>query len=267
MAANIDRICDGAYFNRLNSAPSSNGKIPDSDSVYRGSNPRGASILVMNTLTYWLNRLALLCLAIVGVYLGAAFIGSHLPANPDWAETPGGVTIYVETNGHHTGIVVPVAAAGIDLSLTFRPTDLHDRRLAGNWLAIGWGDRNFYLNTRTWGDLRPGTALSALIGSGRTLLHIDHLDQPYPGDDQRAVRISRTEYTRLISAIMATLKPGQDGYPVAIPGYSDRDLFYEAKGHYSLLRTCNGWTAETLARAGIKAPLWTPFSGGVMRWY
>ena len=152
---NIDRISAGAYFDTSNSAPSSNGKIPDSDSVYRGSSPRGASILVMNTFTYWLKRVALLSLGIVGLYLVAALIGSHLPANPDWAETPDGIIIYVETNGHHTGIVVPVAAAGIDLSLTFRPTDLGDKRLAGNWLAIGWGDRNFYLNTRTWADLRP----------------------------------------------------------------------------------------------------------------
>ena len=265
--ADVDRICDEGYFYTTNSAPSSNGKIPDSDSVYRGSSPRGASILVMNKFIYWLKRAALLSLGVVTLYLGAALIGSHLPANPDWAETPDGITIYVETNGHHTGIVVPVAAAGIDLSLTFRPTDLSNKQLAGNWLAIGWGDRNFYLNTRDWADLRPSTALSALIGSGRTLLHIDHLDQPYPGDDQRAVRISRTEYTRLIAQIMTSLKLGEDGYPVAIPGYEERDLFYEAKGHYSLLRTCNGWTAETLRRAGIKAPLWTPFSGGVMRWY
>jgi uncharacterized protein (TIGR02117 family) len=221
----------------------------------------------MSTFKFWFRRAALLLLGIVTLYLGTALIGSYIPANPNWAETPDGVTIYVETNGHHTGIVVPVAAAGIDLSLTFRPTDLADKRLAGNWLAIGWGDRNFYLNTKTWSDLRPGTALSALIGSGQTLLHVDHLDQPYPDDQQRAVRISRAEYSRLIAQFMATLKPGEDGYPVAIPGYDERDLFYEAKGHYSLLRTCNGWTAETLGNAGIKAPLWTPFSGGVMRWY
>jgi uncharacterized protein (TIGR02117 family) len=264
---NIDRISAGAYFDTSNSAPSSNGKIPDSDSVYRGSSPRGASIFVMTKPLYWIKRVALLSLGMITLYFGAALIGSYWPANPDWRETPDGITIYVETNGHHTGIVVPVAAAGIDLSLTFRPTDLSDKRLAGNWLAIGWGDRNFYLNTRTWSDLRPSTALSALIGSGRTLLHIDHLDRPYPGDDQRAVRISHAEYQGLIAAVMASLKRGEDGHPVAIPGYSDRDLFYEAKGHYSLLRTCNGWTAETLRAAGIKAPLWTPFSGGVMRWY
>jgi uncharacterized protein (TIGR02117 family) len=221
----------------------------------------------MIKFTFWLKRATLLFFGATALYLGAALIGSYWPANPDWHETPDGITIYVETNGHHTGIVIPVAAAGIDLSLTFRPTDLGDKRLAGNWLGVGWGDRDFYLNTPTWADLSPRTALSALIGSGRTLLHVDHLDQPYPGDDQRAVRISRAEYTRLIAQIMGSLKRGEDGRPVAIPGYADRDLFYEAKGHYSLLRTCNGWTAETLAGAGIKAPLWTPFSGGVMRWY
>lgn len=221
----------------------------------------------MTTPFIWIKRAALLLAGVIGFYLGAALIGSHMPANADWAETPDGITIYVETNGYHTGVVVPVATAGIDLSLTFRPTDLVDKRLVGNWLAIGWGDRNFYLKTRTWVDLRPNAALSALIGSGRALLHIDHLDQPYPGDDQRAVRISRAEYARLIAAIMASLALGEDGYPVAIAGYGDRDLFYEANGQYSLLHTCNSWTAETLKRAGIKSALWTPFSGGVMRWY
>jgi uncharacterized protein (TIGR02117 family) len=232
----------------------------------REYNPRGASFITTK-LAYWLKRAGLFPLGLIAFYLGAALVGSHMPANPYWAETAGGITIYVETNGHHTGIVVPVAAAGIDLSLTFRPTDLGDSRLAGNWLAIGWGDRDFYLNTATWADLRPGTALSALIGSGHTLLHVDHLDQPYPDNDQRAVRISRAEYNRLIAAVMSSLARGEDGYPVAIPGYGDRDLFYEAKGQYSLLQTCNGWTAQTLKTAGIKAPLWTPFSGGVMRWY
>jgi uncharacterized protein (TIGR02117 family) len=221
----------------------------------------------MTIFISWLRRAAFLFIGVIALYLGAALIGSHIPANPGWSETEGGITIYVETNGHHTGIVVPVAAAGIDLSLTFRPTDLGNKQFAGNWLAIGWGDRDFYLNTPTWADLSAHTALSALIGSGRTLIHVDHLDQPYPGNDQRAVRISRAEYARLITHIMATLKRGEDGYPLALPGYGERDLFYEAHGHYSLLRTCNGWTAQTLRTAGIRAPLWTPFSGGVMRWY
>ena len=205
--------------------------------------------------------------AVVALYLGAALVGSLAPANPGWRETPGGVTIYVETNGRHTGIVVPVAAAGIDLSLTFRPTDLADANRAGNWLAFGWGERNFYLETATWADLRPKTALFALIGSARTLLHVDHLDRPSPGSDQRPVRISVAEYRRLIAGVLASVAPGPDKRPVAIEGYGDRDLFYEARGSYSLFHTCNSWTATTLAQAGIKAPLWTPFSGGVMRWY
>jgi uncharacterized protein (TIGR02117 family) len=221
----------------------------------------------MIKLADWLKRATLFLLGVVAVYLGAALIGSHLPANSSWVETQEGVTIFVETNGHHTGIVLPVAAAGIDLSLTFRPTDLRDSHFAGNWLAIGWGDRDFFLNTPTWADLRASTVFSALIGSGNTLIHVDHRDQPYPDSNQRPVRISRAEYGRLIATVMASLKRGEDGYPIAIPGYTDRDLFYEAKGHYSLLYTCNGWTADILRKTGIKAALWTPFSGGVMRWY
>jgi uncharacterized protein (TIGR02117 family) len=216
---------------------------------------------------YWLKRFAQFCLGVVALYLIVALIGSHWPANSDWHESRDGITIYVETNGYHTGIVVPVAAGGIDLSLTFRPTDLGDSRLAGNWLAFGWGDRRFYLETATWADFRPSTAILALFGSGQTLLHVDHLDRPYPDSEQRAVRISLTQYRRLIAGIMASVALGSDAMPVAIEGYRDHDLFYEARGRYNMLYTCNSWTAATLRRAGVKAPLWTPFSGGVMRWY
>jgi uncharacterized protein (TIGR02117 family) len=211
--------------------------------------------------------LALSFAGLVGLYFASALIGSFVPANSGWVEPPSGVTIYIETNGVHTGIVVPAAAAGIDLSLIFRPTDLPNPSNAGNWFAIGWGDRDFYLNTPTWADLSVGTAGIALTGSGRSLIHVDHLDQPYPGADQRAVRITPAQYRALIAGIVATLKRGPDSRPVALAGYNDLDVFYEADGHYSVFYTCNSWVAAQLARAGIKAPLWTPFSGGVMRWF
>ncbi len=203
----------------------------------------------------------------IAAYFIAALVGSFVPANSAWVEPPGGITIYVETNGVHSGIVVPAAAAGIDLSLTFRPTDLPNPANAGNWFAIGWGDRDFYLNTPRWEDLNVGTAVTALAGSGRSLIHVDHLDQPYPGADQRAVRITTAQYRSLIAGIASTLKRGPDGHPVALAGYNDLDVFYEANGRYSAFYTCNSWVAGQLAQAGIKAPIWTPFSGGVMRWF
>jgi Protein of unknown function (DUF2459) len=46
-----------------------------------------------------------------------------------------------------------------------------------------------------------------------------------------------------------------------------RDVFYTAQGRYSALNTCNSWTRDRLAEAGVRVGRWTPFAGGVMRWF
>ena len=40
--------------------------------------------------------------------------------------------------------------------------------------------------------------------------------------------------------------------------------FYGAKDTYSILRTCNDWTAEALRLAGVKTPLWPGLSSSIM---
>lgn len=203
----------------------------------------------------------------VAAYLVAALIGSHVPVNPGWRAPADGVTIYVADNGYHTGLILPASAEGIDLSLTFRPTDLPNSRDAGNWLLFGWGDRAFYLNTPTWAEFSLQTAVAAFVGSGGSLLHVDHLTQPQEAYAPRPVRVTRAQYRQLAHSIVSMAKRGDDGHPVAIPGYGDRDVFYPAVGRYHLFQTCNNWTRDMLAGAGIKVGLWTPFSGGVMRWF
>jgi hypothetical protein len=49
-------------------------------------------------------------------------------------------------------------------------------------------------------------------------------------------------------------------------GYDDYDIFYAAPGRYHLGNTCNQWTSDTLAAAGVRTGWWTPFAGGVMKW-
>ena len=49
-------------------------------------------------------------------------------------------------------------------------------------------------------------------------------------------------------------------------GYGRQDVFYEAPGHYTARNTCNQWTSDRLAEAGVRTGWWTPFAGGVMKW-
>ena len=182
----------------------------------------------------------------LGLYLAAAAILGHIPTNCGWAEpranVSGTITVFIQTNGVHTGIVLPAGPH--------------------KWRAFGWGDRDFYLNTPRWQDIRPGTAVAALVGSGDTLVHVDDLDDFLPDENWRPLRLRADEYARLRAYIAATLKPG--GKP--IPGYTARDRFYPARGRYSALVTCNVWTGRALKAAGVRTGIWTPFSGDVMRW-
>jgi uncharacterized protein (TIGR02117 family) len=205
-------------------------------------------------------------LAIPLVYFTAALIGSLIPANPSWKQSDGGVTIFVRTNGVHTWIMVPKVAAGVDWRRIARPEHIQDPRYArGNYLAIGYGNRDFYLNTPTWGDLSLRTAFAAARGGGPSLVHVEHEWNPRANGDQRPLVLSLGEYRKLAAHLRASfdLVAGH-AKPLLGRGYGPADVFYEARGPYNAYRTCNEWTGESLRAAGIRTGLWTPLAESIM---
>lgn len=209
-----------------------------------------------------LSRALRIILLIPLLYLAAGAIGGAIPRNAGWQEADEGVTIYVATNGIHTGLILPTRTADTDWSPLVRPEHIADPRYAGHYLWFGWGDREFYLNTPTWRELSPRTAIRALIGSDTTLIHVDHLLEPW--EDARPVRLSRDQYRKLAAAIRNSFDPERTQ---PIRGYDVADAFYPARGHYDVLRTCNWWTGQMLRRAGVRIGAWTPFSATVMQWF
>ncbi|MEG8020388.1 TIGR02117 family protein [Sphingomonas aerolata] len=164
----------------------------------------------------------------------------------------------------HTGIIVPKVAAGVDWRGFARPGDLRDPRYAASdHLAIGWGEKAFFLETPTWADVKLRTVVASATGSDAVLLHVEHLAAPVAGGDVRAVMLSEGEYRRLAGYIAATIRPGGRAYP----GYAGYDAFYDARGHYSGVATCNAWTGDALRFAGVRVGWWTPFPATVMWWF
>lgn len=207
-------------------------------------------------------------LALPLLYLLGALLLGAIPANAGW-EPAGkdGVTIFVRTNGVHTWIVMPKVTAEMDWRPFAPPEHLRDPRYGhGDHVAIGYGNREFYLNTPTWADLTPGIALSAAAGLGPGLVHVDHAHDPQPTDWQRPLRISRDQYRRLARSIRGSFRLDGQGRPIPLlgRGYRDWDMFYEAEGGYDMFRTCNEWTGRQLRAAGIRTGLWTPFSQSIM---
>jgi len=205
--------------------------------------------------------------AIPLLYLLAALLLGAVPANVAFSQPDRGVTIYIRSNGVHTWIVMPKVNAEMDWRPYARPEHLRDPRWGNaDHVAIGYGHREFYLETPTWGDLTLGNALNAAFGLGSTLLHVEHVHRPRTEDWQRPIRISPDQYRRLAGFIRPRFQLDGAGRPMPVlgRGYYSHDMFYEAQGGYSAILTCNEWTGRALRSAGIRMGLWTPFEQSVM---
>ena len=188
-----------------------------------------------------------------------------MPRNPDWEEPSRGVLIFVRNNGVHVELVLPATAAGFDLYRLVPPAHIRDPQAARGWVALGWGQREFYLETPRWADLTIRNAARAVFG-GDALMHVEHLALPRATADTRPLCLDRQAYGRLVARMTSSFVLGESGQPIPLlgRGYGDNDVFYEAHGRYNALRTSNQWTADALADAGVKIGLWTPFAQGIM---
>jgi uncharacterized protein (TIGR02117 family) len=208
-----------------------------------------------------------LLLGVPLLYVLLAIVLGLIPVNREFS-TPNadadGVVIYVRTNGVHAELVLP-AREPYDWAGEFPLLSIVDyakqRSLLGfNWIAFGWGDRAFYLETPTWRELRLSTALDALSGRGQGAMHVEYLVRP---QDYHAVsaRIDEAQYTKLVSHVRGGFARDAQGRAIRIdrPGYFATDAFFEGTGHYSLWFTSNEWVRRGLADAGVRTALWSPF--------
>lgn len=196
------------------------------------------------------------------LFLLSAWIGPLIPRNAEWREPERGVTILIADNGIHTEIVMPLVTDIVDWRAHFPPEALDDSSPTFTHVALSWGERRFFLETPSWSDLDPLTGLSALLG-GEALFRADFHADPVPGDAMRPLRISEDEYRRLVAALTAQLPAPEEAR--IYPGYGRHDFFTTALGRYHIANTCNQWTSDRLAEAGVRAGLWTPLPGGVLR--
>nr|WP_237489050.1 TIGR02117 family protein [Tsuneonella aeria] len=201
--------------------------------------------------------------AAVLLFLLTAWIGSSLPRNADWTEPAGGIRIMVETNGIHTAIVMPLVTPQKDWRGDFPASDLAGPDPDYTHVSVSWGERAVFLDTPTWADLSPASTLRAATGS-EGLLHVAHYVRPAPGDATRTLTLRPAEYARLVAHIERQMVPPEARRHY--PGYADWDVFYTARGRYDWRNTCNQWTADALAAAGVRVGRWSPFAGGVMKW-
>jgi uncharacterized protein (TIGR02117 family) len=203
-------------------------------------------------------------LAAASLYFAAAFVMVLFPASPQQAETADPaktVEAYVIAYAAHTDLVLPVSSAIIDWRAQFPLSDFMQIPPDAEFIAVGWGDREFYLNTPEWKDLTVSRAVGAMLGVHGTLLHVTYLRKIDFADYARPVPLSAGQYAALVRYILDSA-PQRDHKMIAVPNihYGSRDAFYEAHGSYNMFKTCNAWTGEGLLRAGVKVSRWTPLA-------
>src|SRR5687768_4259800 len=108
--------------------------------------------------------LILICLPFVALALYTAAAFGALLLVPEASEPEDGVLLYACDNGVHTDLIVPVAAAGADWRTLFGQAAFIAPVEAYDHVGLGWGSRDFYVNTPTWADLDIATAVKSEIG-------------------------------------------------------------------------------------------------------
>lgn len=195
---------------------------------------------------------------------------SFIPVNTNqFAIDEPKVEIYILSNGVHTDVVVPVKNDTFDWSKQIKFEHTKAKDSTAKYLAMGWGDRGFYLETPTWADLKVSTALKAATGLSSSALHATFYKSMKEDVYCKKIQISTLEYQKLVVFINDSFET-KSGSTIKIETdavYGKNDIFYEAKGSYSLFYTCNSWANEALKSANQKAALHTLTDTGIFRHY
>ncbi len=189
-----------------------------------------------------------------------------IPVNSGFRQVEKGITIYIVSNGVHTDFVLPMENEFMNWRSFFNPEDFTNRMEIASYIAFGWGDQGFYLNTPEWSDLRPETAFVALFMPSQSAMHVTLWSKPESDARSVKIRLSVAQYIKIIDYIRNSFKLDPESRPVRLdhPGYGKYDLFYESKLTFHLFRTCNVWTNTGLIRSGIRTSLWTPYDRPIL---
>ena len=200
---------------------------------------------------------------LAGLGLGRIGVAEEANAKDD-------MYMYLLTNGVHTDLVFPIKNEFYDWSQQLKFENTKGKKTNYEFVAIGWGDKGFYLDTPTWAELKFSTAFKAATGLSTAAIHATFYREMKEGEDCVKVGISKNQYERMIAFINKDFirdKTGKIKHIQTDAVYTDSDAFYDATGSYSMFHTCNSWTNRALKAGGQKASVWTPFDKGILHQY
>ena len=197
-------------------------------------------------------------IGVIVVYISLAVAFSVIPSKPSATHCQAEKEIYIVSNGVHLDLIMPKDLLTTELQASLQLSE------QTRYVAFGWGDAEFYINTPTWADIECGTTFRALFTDSQSALHIVRVQKYQP--EWISIQLCEGQLQQINRYIENTFKKNTKGrfQEIQASGYSDLDSFYMANGNFSLFHTCNNWVNAALKHAGVKTSMWSPFDKGVL---
>lgn len=194
----------------------------------------------------------------MGTYLLAATSLSIISTSPAELECQRKNEVFIASNGVHLDLIIP---------RKHLPGELANELDLPHWvnfIAFGWGDKEFYINTPTWKDLEIGTTFKALFLNSESAVHVTWLSNKYQGST--VIPMCDIQLLLLNDYLTGSFKSGPNNNILEIEtsGYTEYDKFYQANGKFNGVQTCNNWVNNALKAAQVKTSIWSPFDKGVL---
>ena len=161
----------------------------------------------------WLRRAGLAVAAgavVYALFLLLGFVPVNLGYTPPVAADT--VRIFVRSNEIHTDLVLPVVCddPATDWRTRFPPEHFQTNVSEYRYVAVGWGNRQFYVETPRWSDLKVTSAVAALCWPSETVLHVEYLYDVAEGECFQEVLVSRQQYRELAAFVESSIGATDD---------------------------------------------------------
>jgi len=155
------------------------------------------------------------------------------------------LAIHVVAHDDHSGIAL--RRADIPAGLWPESRDFPQ----AEFLEVGWGARDYYMGRDQgfWGTLK------AALGQTRSVLHVAGFRGPpaeYFRGEVIELAVSPDGFAQMVHAIHDAHDRAEAAVAAPLgPGLYGDSRFYPAWERFSLLNTCNVWTARVLRSGGL----------------
>ena len=159
----------------------------------------------MKKVFYYFFKIIISVVFVVLIYVISAFVLSRVPVNVLDLRTPipkKNIQIFILSNGVHTDIVLPIKNKHYNWSRKIKFENTIAKDSSAKYLALGWGDKGFYLETPTWADLKFSTAFKAAAGLSTTAMHCTFYKEMKLSKQCKSIQISEEDYKNLIDYIL-----------------------------------------------------------------